>query len=173
MNFPKFETLITIRTGDWNIGKTRQSEAISWSKLALSCATGRDAVYLLPVQTLLLVLPPFVSGDIGVTKLTNIHPVFNYPRYWIQVFLNAITSLAIISDMTGWCDCSEVDSLNWICKFWGHFLYKGFPKTDFTGYLKVNLIFLKKDKKSTFFVFRLCDPLDPLTVLHLQTFSLV
>ena len=118
-------------------------------------------------------LPPFVGGDIRVTKLTNIHPVFNNPRYWIQVFLNAITSLAIISDMTGWCDCSEVDSLNWICKFWGHFLYKGFPKTDFTGYLKVNLIFLKKDKKSTFFVFRLCDPLDPLTVLHLQTFSLV
>ena len=118
-------------------------------------------------------LPPFVGGNVGVTKLTNIHPVFNYPRYWIQVFLNAITSLAIISDMTGWCDCSEVDSLNWICKFWGHFLYKGFPKTDFTGYLKVNLIFLKKDKKSTFFVFRLCDPLDPLTVLHLQTFSLV
>ena len=67
---------------------------------------------MLPVKTLLLVLPPFVGGDIGVTKLTNIHPVFNYPRYWIQVFLNAIASLGIISDMRGDCDCSEANSLN-------------------------------------------------------------
>ena len=66
---------------------------------------------MLPVQTLPLVLPPFVGGDIAVTKLTNIHPVFNYPRYWIQVFLNAIASLEIILAMRGDSDCSEAESL--------------------------------------------------------------